>query len=100
MDGVARANLVAARFIDELGYKWARPYAIHDSAQGGRTMYHMIHATDHDAAPNLMLRAYRKVSGRRDWDRPVEQIDLEEMLRQAVASANDDNCSGENVTRV
>lgn len=84
MDGIARANLLAERFRAELGYKWAHPYAIHDTAKGGRTMYHMIHATDHDAAPLLMLRAYRKVSGRRDWDRPVEQTDLEQLLRQAA----------------
>ncbi len=27
-------------------------------------MYHMIHATDHAAAPPLMQRAYRKIAGR------------------------------------
>lgn len=80
MEGIARANLIAERFRQEFGYKWAQPYAIHDSAKGGRTMYHMIHATDHDAAPNLMLRAYRKVSGRRSWDRPLEQGDLLTLL--------------------
>jgi three-Cys-motif partner protein len=82
VNGVERANALAARFRDELGYKWAHPYAIHDARQRGRTMYHMIHATDHDEAPTLMLRAYRKVSGRTDYDRVLEQIDIEELLRQ------------------
>lgn len=81
INGVERANMLAARFRDELGYKWAHPYAIHDARYKGRTMYHMIHATDHDEAPTLMLRAYRKVSGRSDYDRLLEQTDLEELLR-------------------
>lgn len=76
LNGVERANLLAARFRNELGYRWAFPFAIHDAAIGGRTMYHMIHATDHPEASPLMLRAYRKVAGRRDWDRPVTQADL------------------------
>lgn len=84
MNGVERANMLAARFRDELGYKWAHPYAIHDARYRGRTMYHMVHATDHDEAPTLMLRAYRKVSGRTDWDREPEQSDLEELLKQVT----------------
>jgi three-Cys-motif partner protein len=84
MGGVERANMLATRFRDELGYKWAHPYAIHDARYKGRTMYHMIHATDHDEAPKLMLRAYRKVSGRTDWDREPEQADLEEVWKQVM----------------
>lgn len=84
VNGVERANMLAARFRGELGYKWAHPYAIHDARYKGRTMYHMIHATDHDEAPTLMLRAYRKVSGRTDWDREPEQVDLEEFWQQVV----------------
>lgn len=82
LQSVERANMVAQRFKAELGYRWSYPYAIHDAARGGRTMYHMIHATDHDEASPLMLRAYRKVSGRTDWDRPVSQADLEELWHQ------------------
>jgi three-Cys-motif partner protein len=85
LNSVERANLIATRFRNELGYAEARPYAIHDALQGGRTMYHMVHATDHPDASPLMLRAYRKVSGRRDWDRPVEQANLEELWRQVTA---------------
>lgn len=81
MQSVDRANLLAERFKGELGYKWAFPFAIHDSARGGRTMYHMVHATDHDEAPSLMLRAYRKVAGLRDWDRPSTQADIEDFIK-------------------
>jgi hypothetical protein len=38
------------------------------SAEGARIMYHIIHATDDDVAPSLMLRAYRKSSGREGID--------------------------------
>lgn len=75
MEGIARANLLVERFKGELGYAYAIPYAIHNQHRGGRTMYHMIHATDHVEATPLMLRAYRKVSGRRDWDKVVTQQD-------------------------
>lgn len=80
LNSVERANLVARRFREELEYAEARPYAIHNAHLGGRTMYHMIHATDHPAASELMLRAYRKVSGRRDWDRlPPEQSSMSQL---------------------
>lgn len=49
------------RFREELGYKHVRAYPIFaDKNLGSRVMYHMIHATDHDAAPELMTRAYNR----------------------------------------
>lgn len=79
-ESIARAKLVARRFKDELGYAYAYPYAIHDQHLGGRTMYHMIHATDHAEAPPLMIRAYRKISGRSEIE-IQEQMDLEMLWR-------------------
>ena len=79
LHSLERAHLVARRFKDELGYRYVHPYPVHDAKRGGRTMYHMIHATDHPEASPLMLRAYRKTSGRKDWDRPVTQADLAEL---------------------
>lgn len=84
LQSIERANMLAERFRSELGYRWVYPYAIHNAARKGRTMYHMIHATDHDDASPLMLRAYRKVSGRLDWDRPIKQTDLEELWGNAA----------------
>ena len=46
-------------------------------------MYHMIHATDHPEATPLMIRAYRKTSGRRDIDPREQQIDLETFWRES-----------------
>lgn len=55
-----RPRLLSKRFVDELGYTSAAPWPIYDANE--RVMYHMIHATDHAAAPELMARAYRKIT--------------------------------------
>jgi three-Cys-motif partner protein len=76
-----RGLLLAERFKAELGYAYAYPYPIHSEPRGGRIMYHMIHATDHQAASPLMLRAYRKISGR-SIDDNGKQADLEALLAE------------------
>lgn len=76
VQAAVRGMDLAARFRDELGYAYAHPYPIHNQHRGGRIMYHMIHATDHQAAPPLMQRAYRKISGR-SLDDSGDQADLE-----------------------
>jgi hypothetical protein len=83
VQGIPRANQMAERFRNELGYASARAYAIHNRKRKGRIMYHMIHATDHPEAPSLMLRAYRKISGRVDVDFNRSQIDMDELWHQA-----------------
>jgi three-Cys-motif partner protein len=55
-----RADLLCQRFRGDLGYRSAYAWPIFSREDGGRIAYHMIHATDHDAAPLLMARAYRK----------------------------------------
>lgn len=57
----ARVNLVAERFRKELGYASVKAWPIRSEHEGGRVMYHMVHATDHPDAPGLMRRAYDKV---------------------------------------
>lgn len=55
------ASLMADK-IRGLGYRDVKAWPITQREKGqGRTMYHMIHATDHDEAPRLMYRAYRKL---------------------------------------
>lgn len=56
----AMMETLVSHFKCELGYKTATPWPIYEREGGGRTMYHMIHATDHEAAPHLMARAYEK----------------------------------------
>lgn len=80
IDGTTRSHLVAKRFESELGYKKATPFAIHNDKRSERVMYHMIHATDHLEAPLLMVRAYRKISGRSELSGKESQIDLETLI--------------------
>jgi three-Cys-motif partner protein len=58
MKDIDRALAVCRRMTDELGYKFAKPYPIYRRRNSGRVMYYMIHATDHELAPGLMVRAY------------------------------------------
>lgn len=92
MQGIHRANLLASRFVNELGYRSARPYAIHSRVRGGRTMYHMIHATGHDDAPPLMLRAYRKISGHADVDLSSARSIWRNFGNRRVVVKADDKC--------
>ena len=66
MEGVSQdqaANMCAKR-IQGLGYRDVKSWPISARDGGaGRTMYHMIHATDHLEAPKLMFRAYRDLIG-------------------------------------
>lgn len=49
--------------IQDLGYVDVKSWPIYQRESGGcKVMYHMIHATDHEEAPKLMYRAYRKVA--------------------------------------
>jgi three-Cys-motif partner protein len=77
-----RANLFCDRFQQELGYRTAVAWPIYERAGGGRVMYHMIHATDHPEAPNLMSRAYRKAVTEIE---PVSQLEFEFSLWQETS---------------
>ena len=62
MDQWERAILFCRRFKEELGYLHATPWPIYENGNTGKIMFHMIHATDHDAAPKIMYRAYRNAT--------------------------------------
>jgi three-Cys-motif partner protein len=87
MDGIARAMMVAKRFEGELGYGKATVYPIHSERLRGRVMYHMIHATDHPEASPLMIRAYRKVSGRSELGEET-QADFEALWERLNSDAD------------
>ncbi|MFO1449460.1 MAG: three-Cys-motif partner protein TcmP [Opitutaceae bacterium] len=59
--GPERGIFLAERFKKEFGYKYAYPFPIYqrDDDSGGKVMFWMIHASDHEEAPKLMVRAYR-----------------------------------------
>jgi three-Cys-motif partner protein len=88
MDGTRRAFHVARRFEEELKYGKATPFPIHSERRGGRVMYHMIHATDHAEALPLMVRAYRKVSGRSELLDTETQTDFHDLWARIE---NDEN---------
>jgi hypothetical protein len=62
LSALRRAQLMSTRFVEELGYASAEPYAVHKRKGGGRVMYYMIHATDHPEARKLMDRAYKRAA--------------------------------------
>jgi three-Cys-motif partner protein len=68
---IARGELVAQRFRSEFGYKHAHPWPIYEREGGGRIMYFMVHASDHDEAPKLMWRAYNQAVEPRDLEKQI-----------------------------
>jgi three-Cys-motif partner protein len=54
------AELVRARFQEELRYHFSAAYPIYDRKEGNKIMYYMIHASDHGEAPMLMVRAHHR----------------------------------------
>ena len=57
--GMPRSKIICEKFRSELGYKHVYPFPIYERTdRGGRIMYYMIHASDHDEATKLMWRAY------------------------------------------
>lgn len=73
-----RIQLFCKRMRDELGYKHAYGWPIFSKETGGRVMYHMIHATDHDEGPKIMNRAYRNALSERESLRRLQR-DLAEL---------------------
>lgn len=78
-----RGNFLADRFKKELGYRHAHAYPIferngHNGV--GKIMFWMIHASDHDEAPKLMVRAYNNVVAPLE---PITQLEIELGLVEA-----------------
>ena len=63
---VERAFALCNRFRDELDCAYSVPFSIHEKGEGSRTMYYMIHASDHPAAAGLMARAYQRARPKED----------------------------------
>ena len=67
-------RMLIERFEKELGYKYVIPYPIFKRERNNIVMYDMLHATDHDEAPELMNRAYRQAV--RNTQKAAEQMPL------------------------
>ncbi len=72
-----RGVLMADRFKSELGYKYAIPFPIQKYGESGRVMFWMIHASDHERAPVLMMQAYRHIGAGGGLDDPYQQMEME-----------------------
>ena len=70
------STVVAQRFQKELGYKYATIWPVFLKEGSGKVAFSLIHATDHDAAPKLMFRAYRDIYGDRPGSPTDPQPDL------------------------
>ena len=55
-----RAQIFVRRIKAELGYRSVKAWPIYDKKGSSNVMYYMIHASDHDEAPALMVRAHHK----------------------------------------
>ena len=82
-----RGRYFAARFKSELGYRFAFPYPIQKKGEQGVIMFWMIHASDHEKAPDLMNRAYRKIGAGGGLHEPIVQEKFE-FDREAPETAN------------
>jgi hypothetical protein len=78
MNSHERMLLFCKRMKSELGYEHAYGWEIYSREKGGKVMYHMIHATDHDEGPRLMNRAYRNALKDRESIRRLQR-DLQEI---------------------
>lgn len=63
-----RCQAFADRLKNDLGYAFVDAYAIRQQDDSGNIMYYMLHASDHEEAPNFMARAYRAVVDARSED--------------------------------
>ena len=74
IQGAVRAQYVCNRFKSEFKYKHVYAFSIYEKKDmGGKIMYYMIHASDHDEARVLMNRAYGKAL---DIKETAEQLDF------------------------
>ncbi|MDI1247845.1 MAG: three-Cys-motif partner protein TcmP [Lacunisphaera sp.] len=87
MPGSERGIYLAERFKKEFGYRYAYAFAIYqrDGIDAGKVMFWMIHASDHEEAPKLMMRAYRNVVAPLE---PIEQLKMEFGADAASTTAN------------
>ncbi len=70
--GIDRAKYACERFRSEFNYKHVYPFPIYERREGGKMMYFMIHASDHEEATPLMYRAYNKALGTRETAEQLE----------------------------
>lgn len=71
-----RGIKMSERFKNELGYSHAYAYPIQKEGKQGRVMFWMIHASDHQRAPELMWQAYRHIGAGGATSTPLVQSEF------------------------
>ena len=72
-----RGAFLANRFKRELGYQFSYPFPIQKWGKSGAVMFWMVHASDHERAPDLMAQAYRHIGAGKGLNEPLNQFELE-----------------------
>lgn len=80
------SRMLEKRFELELGYKYVTAYPIFKQKKNNVVMYHMLHATDHEEAPELMNRAYRQAV--RYSQKPAEQLSFHQLSAKLTQKTN------------
>ena len=78
------AEVVRKRFNEELGYKFAAAYPIFDREEGNKVMYYMLHASDHEDAPALMVRAHAKAVRSLPKETQLQLLDIGQAMPAEV----------------
>ena len=73
---VQQAEVVRDRFLKELEYPYVRTFPVFENDASTRVLYHLVHASSHPKANNLMIRAYRKICGGRAGSPADDQVEL------------------------
>ena len=73
LNSIERGMNFAERFKTDLGYRYAYPFPIQQEGEKGKTMFWMIHASDHHRAPNLMHQAYQHIGAGGGLHEPIVQ---------------------------
>ncbi len=81
MNSYARSQFMENRFMNELGYKFARAFPMYEKGHDGKIMFWLIHASDHPRAIPLMISAYKSI-GLHWSDERWEQGDIEDLINE------------------
>lgn len=77
-----RAAIWKQRFVEKLGYKYAKAFPMKERGNDGRIMFWLIHASDHPRAIPLMDGAYRSIG--LSWtDEEWKQVVIDDLLKDA-----------------
>ena len=72
-----RMHLMRDRFKNELGYTYVTAWPVYRSKSENRTLYHLIHASNHPDVNDMMRQAFIKVYGHKAGSPAVSEEQIE-----------------------